>query len=77
MHAPTFILFSQPVINALDNGNIAQLISEGQCLQHELLDSICLTNTQFVVFDGDVLKYWSFIQTLDNVIVTKKLDDKV
>lgn len=75
MQAPALIASPQPVTNVLDNENIAQLILEGQRQQHELIDLIRLLNTQLVSFDGDVLKYWSFIWSFDNVIETSKLDD--
>jgi transposase InsO family protein len=65
----------QPVVNAIDNSSIAQLILDGQRQQHELIDSIRLPNTQTLSFDGDALKYWPFVRAFENVIDKSQLDD--
>ena len=55
--------------------SIIQLFAEGQRQQRELIDAVRLPATQLVSFDGDPLKYWSFIRSFENTVANSSADE--
>ena len=56
----------------ISNVDVTQIILAGQHQQCELIDAIRLPTTQFLLLDGDPLRFWSFIRTFYNVM---EMDD--
>ena len=58
-----------------DNSTILQMISDGQRQQKELIDAIRLPAAQLVTYDGEPLRYWTFIRSFENSIASSSVDD--
>lgn len=71
---PLQLDYNHNASDSINSTNLTQLILAGQGQQRQLIDAIRLPTTQLPSFDGDPLKYWSFIRTFDNIMETGNIE---
>ena len=54
--------------------SLLQVIHQGQQQQRQLLNAIQIPKVEIAVFDGDPMKYWTFIRTFENSVEKDMVD---
>ena len=58
-----------------DSNDLAQLISQGQRNQQQVLEALQMPKAELFSYDGDPMKYWMFIRAFDNNVGSLSVDD--
>ena len=56
------------------DGGLLNIIHQGQQQQRQLLNAIQIPKVEISVFDGDPMKYWTFIRTFENSVEKDTVD---
>ena len=68
---------SRPVpelVQSSSDDSLLQVLHQGQQQQRQLLNAIQIPKVEIAVFDGDPMKYWTFIRTFENSVEKDTVD---
>jgi hypothetical protein len=76
------VVFSQPASPVepewsakVDNNELFKVIGETQQQNRQLIDAVRLPTAQLISFDGNPLRYWSFIRSFESAVDNCNVDD--
>ena len=62
------------LVQSSSDVSLLQVIHQGQQQQRQLLNAIQIPKVEIAVFDGDPMKYWTFIRTFENSVEKDTVD---